>query len=291
MKMTFLKHLLATCRQASTDAEVEAIPPGASRRMDFVRGCAALVIPTYNERDNLPLLVEAIMALPVAMRIIVVDDHSPDGTGALADGLAAQGVLEVIHRPGKLGLGTAYAAGFRRALVAGADPILTMDADFSHDPKYVPVLLGLSRQYDLVIGSRYVAGGGVRHWGASRRLLSWGANCLARHLIGLRARDCTAGFRCYRRAVLEAIDLEAIRANGYSYLLEMLFHCQRLGFRIGETPIVFVDRCRGKSKISRREIAKAVKTLARLAARRWIGARRHLRAVPGRADLEEGRGR
>jgi glycosyltransferase involved in cell wall biosynthesis len=227
-----------------------------------------LVLPTYNERENLPALVAALRALPVALHVVVVDDNSPDGTGALADAFAVEGRLEVIHRPGKLGLGTAYDAGFRRALALGAELILTMDADFSHHPSYIPQMVDLAQRCDLVIGSRYVRGGGVRNWGAGRRALSRWANAVAHAVLGLQARDCTAGFRCYRRRVLETVDLTAIRADGYSYLIEMLYHCQRWGFVMGEVPIIFTDRQRGQSKISRREIWKAGGTVARLAGHR-----------------------
>jgi glycosyltransferase involved in cell wall biosynthesis len=240
---------------------------------------AALVLPTYNERENLAALVAAIQALPTPIHIIVVDDNSPDGTGAIADALAARASsVEVIHRSGKLGLGTAYAAGFQRAIQAGNDLILTMDADFSHDPRYLPSIVAASRQSDLVIGSRYVPGGGVRDWPWHRQLLSWGANTIAHLLLGLHARDCTAGFRCYRRPVLEAVDPSAIRANGYSYLIEMLFCCERLGFTVGEVPIIFADRRLGQSKISQNEILKAGKTVLRLALRRLSARGRRLAA-------------
>jgi dolichol-phosphate mannosyltransferase len=241
---------------------------------------AILVLPTYNERENLPSLVTAIEALPVPIHIVIVDDNSPDGTGALADELAARSSsVEVVHRSNKLGLGTAYAVGFRQALVRGADLILTMDADFSHDPRYLPALLEASQFFDLVIGSRYVPGGGTRNWGTGRKALSWGANAAAHLMLGLQARDCTAGFRCYRREVLDAIDLGAIRANGYSYLIEMLFHCQRLGFTVGEVPIVFTDRRLGRSKISRNEIFKAGLTVLRLAGQRVFSASKGVRAA------------
>jgi glycosyltransferase involved in cell wall biosynthesis len=231
---------------------------------------AILVLPTYNERENLPALTAAIQSLPTPIKIIVVDDNSPDGTGELAEDLAAAnpGRLEVIHRSGKLGLGTAYTAGFERALARGADLILTMDADFSHDPRYLPALLEASQRFDLVIGSRYVPGGGVRNWGVDRTVLSWGANVIAHRVLGLHARDCTAGYRCYRRQVLETIEPWSIRANGYSYLIEMLFRCERGGFRVGETPIIFVDRRLGRSKISQAEIVKAGLTVVRLALQR-----------------------
>lgn len=254
---------------------------------------AVLVLPTYNERENLTTLIAAIQALPARVDIIVVDDNSPDGTGVLADALAAHAsasfirpaadddagrAVAVIHRPGKLGLGTAYAAGFHHALAAGADLILTMDADFSHDPQYLPAILEAARRYDLVIGSRYVPGGGVRDWGWNRKALSWTANAVAHLLLGLQARDCTAGFRCYRRAVLETVNLQAIRANGYSYLIEMLYRCQRLGFTVGEVPIIFADRKLGHSKISRNEIVKAELTVLRLAAGRLTGVAGRVRA-------------
>jgi len=162
-----------------------------------------LVLPTYNERENLPFLITAVQALPDPINILVVDDNSPDGTGQLADNLAAANpAVQVIHRSGKLGLGTAYTAGFEYALAQGADLILTMDADFSHDPKYLPGMLDASRRFDLVIGSRYIPNGGVRDWGPERRALSRGANAIAHYILGLKARDCTAGFRCYPRAVL-----------------------------------------------------------------------------------------
>lgn len=233
---------------------------------------AALVLPTYNERENLPALVAAIRALPAAIQIIVVDDNSPDGTGALADELAQKGRgIEVIHRAGKQGLGTAYAAGFARALATPIPLICTMDADFSHDPRYLPALVEGSKRFDLTIGSRYVRGGGVVNWGAGRKLLSWTANAIAHAVLGLHARDCTAGFRCYRRRVLEAIDPASIRANGYSYLIEMLYDVERAGFTVGETPIIFADRRLGKSKISQSEIYRAMRTVARLGLRRLKG--------------------
>ena len=227
----------------------------------------AIIIPTYNEHENLEPLVHAILDLhlPPPFWIIVVDDNSPDGTGALADTLQAQySQVEPIHRPAKLGLGTAYTAGFHSALALGAERILTMDADFSHSPTYIPAILERSVQADLVIGSRYVPGGGIRHWGAGRRLLSWSANAIARLTLHLQAHDCTAGFRCYRREVLNAIPLDEILADGYSYLVEMLYHCERAGFSVAEVPIIFEDRRRGASKISRQEILKATLTVGRL---------------------------
>lgn len=227
----------------------------------------AVIIPTYNERENLPPLAGEILALEQVDHLIVVDDNSPDGTGELADELAKRDPrVVVVHRPGKQGLGRAYVAGFRRAMELGADVIITMDADFSHHPRYIPAMLEkLTMPCDIVIGSRYVPGGGTRHWGLDRQFLSAGANMVARLSLGLRAHDCTAGFRAYRRHVLESIPLDNIRSNGYSFLVEMLYRCQQAGFRVGEVPIIFEDRQRGQSKISREEIYKAMLTVFRLA--------------------------
>ncbi len=225
----------------------------------------AVIVPTYNESDNITPLVTEIRNTGVAHHIIVVDDNSPDGTGQLADELARRWPeVSVIHRPGKMGLGTAYIAGFKRALSLGAERIVTMDADFSHHPRYLPDLVAKSAVDDLVIGSRYVDGGGTLYCGFDRKFLSRGANTFARLALGLQARDCTAGFRCYHRQVLESIDLDSIFSNGYSFLIELLYKCQRRGYRIGEVPIIFENRQRGTSKISRNEIIKAMYTVARL---------------------------
>lgn len=226
---------------------------------------SAVVIPTYNESDNLPLLLKEIRAASPEMHIIVVDDNSPDGTGRIADDLArTDDHVQPIHRPAKLGLGTAHIAGIKSALSAGHDAILTMDADFSHSPKYIPALLAGLEKFDVMIGSRYVRGGGTLYCPLRRRVLSRGANMFAKMLLGLGARDCTAGFRAYRRIVLESIDLEGLFSNGYSFLIEMLFKCQAAGWKIGETPIIFEDRRHGTSKISRNEIVRAFQTVTRL---------------------------
>ncbi len=226
---------------------------------------AVAIIPTYNEIENLEPLVEGILGLRAGLGIIVVDDNSPDGTGQAADRLAAQHAeIRVIHRPGKLGLGTAYRAGYALALEMGAPLVLTMDADFSHDPRYIPAMLAKAANHDLVIGSRYVRGGGARDCVGWRIALSRGANLFAKVMLGLKAHDCTAGFRCYRREVLEWIDLAGIRSEGYSFLVEMLYMVQRAGFRVGEVPILFVNRRRGASKISRSEIWRAIGTVLRL---------------------------
>ncbi|RMH00808.1 MAG: polyprenol monophosphomannose synthase [Chloroflexi bacterium] len=230
-----------------------------------------VIVPTYNEADNLNDLITELLALPVSLGVIVVDDNSPDGTGELADEWATQhpNRVHVIHRPGKMGLGTAYIAGFRKALdELNARRIMTMDADFSHNPQYIPDMIALSEQKHVVIGSRYVPGGGAVNCSWKRVLLSRVANGIARFFLGLQARDATAGFRLYRREVLESIPLEQIFSSGYSFLVEMLFMCQRRGWQIGEVPIVFEDRRRGTTKISRHEVYKAIYTVMRLFWRR-----------------------
>jgi len=232
-----------------------------------------VIIPTYNEKDNIETLVGQLLALPLEVNVIVVDDNSPDGTGAIADRLAIEhpGRVSVIHRAGKLGLGTAYIAGFKKALAEGADLICTMDADFSHDPSYIPALVSkIEEGYDLVIGSRYVRGGGSNQT-LPRKALSWGANTITRVLVGLHVHDTTAGFRCYRRQVLESLGLDAIRSSGYSFLFEMLFRVERLGWKVGEVPIRFQDRRLGASKVSKNEIVRALKTAMRLAWKRLWG--------------------
>ena len=227
---------------------------------------ALMIVPTYNERENLARLVLRLRALPGDVHVLIVDDNSPDGTGAIADAIAASDPgVQVIHRTAKLGLGTAYRVGFRHGLAQGYQFICTMDADFSHSPESLPLLLAKAAAgYDLVIGSRYVAGGQVVGSPPLRQFISYAANWLAHIFLGVTATDCTAGFRCYRRQVLETIDLESIFSSGYSFLVEMAFLCQRAGFRIGEVPITFVNRTEGASKINRREIVKAFYTLIRL---------------------------
>ncbi|MEQ8821605.1 MAG: polyprenol monophosphomannose synthase [Sumerlaeia bacterium] len=231
---------------------------------------ALAIAPTYNEADNVDPLIEGILAQGDALHVLVVDDNSRDGT---ADRVRAQaekhpGRVHLIERPGKLGLGTAYIDAFRWALAREGgdayDAILTMDADLSHDPAHLPEILHMAMVADVVIGSRYVAGGGIENWGPHRHVLSSGANFLARSLAGLRARDCTSGYRCYRRELLESIDLDAIRSDGYSCLMELLTVCQRRGAKIREIPIVFLDRRAGQSKISHKEIFKGFATLWRV---------------------------
>ncbi len=228
-----------------------------------------MIVPTYNERENVRQLVSQLRALPGDVHVLVVDDDSPDGTGALVDEMAAHdpGVV-ILHRAGKLGLGTAYKAGFAYGLAHAYQYICTMDADFSHNPASLPAIVEKAAAgYDLVVGSRYVPGGGVVGWPAARKLLSAVANRLAHLFLGIAARDCTAGFRCYRRVVLETIPLDSIFSGGYSFLIEMAFLCEAAGFRIGEVPITFVNRTQGASKISKLEIYKAMYTLVRLRTR------------------------
>ncbi len=212
-----------------------------------------IVIPTYNERDNIGPLVEQILGLGPEFSVTIVDDNSPDGTGLIADALAARsGRVHVIHRPGKQGLGTAYVAGFTHALHAGASFIFEMDADFSHDPQRLPDFLALMDRCDVAIGSRYCRGLAVVNWSLRRLTLSLLANAYARWMTGLALHDCTSGFKCFKREVLERIDLSKVYANGYAFQVEMNYRAARLGFRLGEVPIVFFDRTAGQSKMSTR---------------------------------------
>jgi dolichol-phosphate mannosyltransferase len=219
-----------------------------------------LILPTYNEAGNIERFVTAARdKLPAAARILIVDDGSPDGTGELADRLAAEhDDVEVLHRPRKEGLGPAYIAGFRRALVEGAGLVLEMDSDFSHQPAYLPRLLEAAETADLVIGSRYVPGGGVSDWGALRRTISRGGSAYARVVLGVGVRDLTGGFKCFRREVLEAIDLDAVQARGYAFQVELTYRAIQKGFRVVEVPIVFRDRQLGDSKMDRSIVAEAI---------------------------------
>jgi dolichol-phosphate mannosyltransferase len=220
---------------------------------------ALVVLPTYNEKVNLPLIVPQILEQDPRLEILVVDDNSPDGTGQLADELAAANPrVHVMHRAEKAGLGKAYLAGFRWALEREYDYIMEMDADFSHDPKFLGQLLAASKDADLVIGSRYRAGVNVINWPISRLLLSIGANQYARWITGLPLTDSTAGFKCFRREVLEAIDFEKVRSNGYSFQIEMSFRAWKKGFRLVEIPIVFTDRMEGQSKMNKRIVREAI---------------------------------
>jgi dolichol-phosphate mannosyltransferase len=221
---------------------------------------ALVVVPTYNERVNLPLIVPLVLQQDARIEVLVVDDNSPDGTGQLADEMAASNRrIHVLHRPGKAGLGKAYLAGFRWALECGYDFIFEMDADFSHDPKFLPEFLQAIETADLVIGSRYRAGVNVINWPISRLLLSLGANEYARRVTGLPLTDSTGGFKCFRRRVLEAIDFEKVKSNGYSFQIEMSFRAWKQGFRLVEIPIVFTDRVEGQSKMDKRIVREAIR--------------------------------
>jgi dolichol-phosphate mannosyltransferase len=217
-------------------------------------------LPTYNERENLEAMVAALReVLPPDGIVLVIDDNSPDGTGEIADRLAAEHEhVKVLHRARKEGLGPAYLAGFKCALELGADLILEMDCDFSHDPKDVPRLTATGEGADLVIGSRYVPGGGTRNWGLLRRAISRGGSLYAQLILGLPVRDLTGGFKCYRRKVLETIDLDAIHSKGYAFQIETTYRAIHAGFRVVEIPIVFVDRQVGGSKMSRTIVVEAV---------------------------------
>ena len=218
---------------------------------------ATVCLPTYNERENLEPMVRALGDKNV--RVLVVDDNSPDGTGAIADRLAAElGYVDVLHRARKEGLGPAYLAGFRRALGDGAELVLEMDCDFSHSPDDVPRLIAAAADADLVIGSRYVRDGSIGNWGVVRRVVSAGGSLYARLLLGVGIRDLTGGFKCYHRRVLETIDLDAIDSKGYAFQIETTYRALRAGFRVVEVPIHFVDREQGGSKMSRAIVAEAV---------------------------------
>jgi dolichol-phosphate mannosyltransferase len=222
---------------------------------------ATVCLPTYNERENLEAMLRALGGvLRDGDRVLVVDDRSPDGTGELADRLAAElGFVDVLHRERKEGLGPAYLAGFRRALADGAELVLEMDCDFSHDPRDVPRLIAAAEEgADLVLGSRYVRGGSIPNWGLTRRAISLGGNVYAQALLQSRIRDLTGGFKCFRRRVLETIDLGAIDSRGYAFQIETTYRVVRAGFRVVEVPIAFVDREQGHSKMSREIVLEAV---------------------------------
>ena len=228
--------------------------------IDAHGGPAWVVLPTYNEAENLGPLVEAVLAkLPPSGQVLVVDDNSPDGTGEVADHLAERHEnVQVLHRRHKEGLGPAYIAGFREALARGAGLVVEMDADFSHDPAYLPRLLEAAEHAGVVLGSRYVDGGGVSEWGALRQAISRGGSTYARLVLGLEVRDLTGGFKCFRREVLEAIDLDSISTRGYAFQVEMTYRAVRRGYKVAEVPIIFRERRVGKSKMGLSIVAEAV---------------------------------
>lgn len=226
---------------------------------------AVVVVPTYNERDNLPAVVRGILAHE-GFRVLVVDDGSPDGTGRVADELVAvhPGRVDVVHRTGQRGLGRSYVEGLQRALASNADLIFQMDADLSHNPEYLPALADAARHYDVVIGSRYLHGVSVVNWPLHRLFLSAFANRYIRAVTGLSPRDCTSGYRCWRHASLAKIPLDRVLSDGYAFLVEMLFHAARTGSRMGEVPIIFVERRQGESKISSTVLIESLITPWRL---------------------------
>ncbi|MSM38065.1 MAG: glycosyltransferase [Geobacter sp.] len=218
-----------------------------------------VVIPTYNERDNIEKLVAEVLRQDDGIHVLIVDDNSPDGTGEIADGIAsAQDRVSVLHRAGKLGLGSAYREGFRIAIGMQADYIVEMDADFSHDPAILPEFIAMMGRYDVVIGSRYLNGISVVNWPLRRLMLSYFASVYTRLITGLHLADCTSGFKCFKGKVIEAIDLDKVRSDGYSFQIEMNYRCMERGFLIGEIPIIFIDRHAGTSKMSRRIVFEAV---------------------------------
>ena len=234
---------------------------------------ALVVIPTYNEAANLPQLVPQVLAQDSRLEVLVVDDASPDGTGQLAEGLAQREPrVHVLHREGKLGLGTAYIVGFRWALEHGYDYVFEMDADFSHDPAHLKEFLKAAASADLVLGSRYLGGKvTVVNWPIARLMLSYWANVYARWVTGLRIWDLTGGFKCFRTKVLQAIDLSQVRSNGYAFQIEMSVRAWRKGFKLAEVPIVFVDRTEGQSKMNRRIVREAIWIVPRLRLMAWFG--------------------
>lgn len=230
---------------------------------------ALVIVPTYEEAENVIPLCRQVLAARSGLEMLVVDDASPDGTGDRVAALARdEARLHLLRRPRKLGLGSAYQSGFRYALDGGYDLALTMDGDFSHHPRYLPSMLEAAEEADLVVGSRYVPGGGISNWSPRRRLLSRFANFYTRTLLRLPTRDCTAGFRCYRRQVLEQVEVFAIRTSGYSFLEEMIWRVHHAGFRIREIPIIFESRRHGNSKIDPREIHRAAFHVLRTTFRR-----------------------
>ena len=219
---------------------------------------ATVCLPTYNERENLEKMIRSLE--PLGVSVLVIDDNSPDGTGEIADRLAAElDNVSVLHRDRKEGLGPAYLAGFRRALADGAELVLEMDCDFSHDPNDVPRLIAACEDgADLALGSRYVPGGGTANWGLVRRIISWGGSFYARVILGVRIRDLTGGFKCYRRRTLETIDLDAVHSKGHAFQIETTYRALRKGFRVTEIPIRFADREEGHSKMSRAIVLEAI---------------------------------
>jgi dolichol-phosphate mannosyltransferase len=241
-------------------------------------------LATYNERDNLAALVAGILEQLPAADVLVIDDNSPDGTGRLADELAAADPrVRALHRTGKLGLGTAILTAMRYAMEHGYDYLLNMDADFSHHPRYLPALVAGMNRHDVMIGSRYVKGGGTVNWPWKRKLISWSVNLLVRFLLRLPARDCSGAYRCYRVARLRQAHLERVVSRGYSFQQEVLYRCRLAHCRIGETPIIFEDRRAGSSKVNRQEMVRSLSTLLLIGVRAFFGQDRLRRPAESRA--------
>lgn len=232
-----------------------------------------VVIPTYNERDTIERLINDVLAQDEDIHVLVVDDNSPDGTGEIVDRLSeGMGRVHVLHRPGKMGLGSAYRQGFAAALAMGADFIVEMDADYSHDPATLPRFLEAMEGCDLVIGSRYLNGISVVNWPIRRLMLSYFANWYTRLITGLRIMDCTSGFKCFHRRVIESIDMSTIRSDGYSFQIEMNYRCVEKGFQVEEIPIIFIDRRSGSSKMSKKIVREAVFMVWKLKLGSFFGA-------------------
>jgi dolichol-phosphate mannosyltransferase len=261
--------------QEHIEQEMLTEPLPEWKRPPHARERALVIIPTYNERDNLPRLVPEVLGQDECLDVLVIDDGSPDGTGKIADSLAAESPrVHALHRPGKLGLGTAYLAGFRWGLDREYRWLLQMDADFSHDPAHLPQFLRALIEYDLVLGSRYLEGRvTIVNWPIGRLLLSWYANVYARCVTGLPIWDLTGGFKAFRREVLEALDLQRVESEGYAFQIEMSMRAWKRGFRVCEVPIVFVDRTLGESKMSKHIIREAVWRVWKL---RWLAIRGRL---------------
>jgi len=219
-----------------------------------------VIIPTYNEKENIENIIRAVFDQPLTFHVLIIEDGSPDGTAAIVKALQTEfsDRLFMVERKGKLGLGTAYITGFKWALEHGYEYIFEMDADFSHDPAILPIFIEKSKEHDLIIGSRYLHGISVVNWPLRRLMLSYGANVYTRLITGLKIMDCTSGFKCFRRSLLERIDLDRVRSDGYSFQIEMNFHANQLGARITEVPIVFIDRRAGHSKMSKKIVREAI---------------------------------
>lgn len=230
----------------------------------------SIILPTYNEKENIERMISSLTSIlnnnKITGIIVVVDDNSPDKTGEIVDKIKKENkIVHIVHRKNKEGLGRAYISGMKYSLAQNADLIITMDCDFSHNPNLIPNFIKkIQEGYDLVLGSRYIEGGGTYKWPIHRKIISWGGNFLPRLILNLKSHDNTTGFRCYKRKVLETIDLDSIKSNGYSFLVEIAYLIQKAGFKIGETPIIFKDRELGETKISKKEIFRTLRTLFRL---------------------------